>query len=341
MIDLKAEEPARRPTEAVARRKLLVKAADPEVMWVGLLVVLGAIILVVAILTTQSFLSRVNGTLIGTNFGYVAIMCLSMACVILCGEIDLSVGATMGLSAAVLVRVIQAGVPGWLAAVVALSVAVGCGAFNGFMISYVGVPSLVLTIGSLALFSGIQQGLLGSGSFVDLPGWLQTLGVANVASTSVPIVLVIVVVEAAGLVIVLRWLRVGRDLYSIGCNRVAAYRAGIRVNRTVLWVFILSGLNSGIAGLLYAGAIASVDATVGVNIELLVIATVLLGGIDSFGGRGRVGGVLGAVVVMAILTDFMVLHEMTTTWQSLVVGVLLICGVIGPAALRHRASRLS
>jgi rhamnose transport system permease protein len=340
MIDIEEEGPARQKN-AVPERKWMIKAADPEVMWDGLLVVLGAIILIVAVATTSSFLSTINATLIGTNFGYVAIMCLSMACVILCGEIDLSVGATMGLSAAVLVRVIQAGAPGWLAAVVALSVAAGCGAFNGFMISYVGVPSLVLTIGSLALFSGIQQGLLGSGSFVNLPGWLQTLGVANIGSTWVPIVVVIVVVEAVGLVAVLRWLRVGRDLYSIGCNRVAAYRAGIRVNRTVFWVFVVSGLNSGIAGLLYAGAIASVDATVGVNIELLVIATVLLGGIDSFGGRGRVGGVLGAIVVMAVLTDFMVLHEMTTTWQSLVVGMLLICGVIGPAALRHRASRLT
>lgn len=315
------------------------RIADTDRLWSALLGAVAVVVIVVGLTSTSSFLTEYNAMLGSTAFGYVALMALPMTCIILVGEIDISVGAVMGISAAVLARTIDAGAPGWVAALAALAVAAACGALNGVLIAFLRVPSIVATIGTLALFSGIQLGLLGSATFVKVPAWIYQIGQGAISSSGIPIVLVILLAAAALLWVILKKLRVGGDIYSIGCNRMAAQVAGIRVRSTVFWLFLASGVVAGIAGLVYVGPIGSINADVGTNVELTVIATVLLGGIDVFGGRGRLDGVIASIIVMGLLTDVMVLNQLTTTVQSLITGALLICGVIFPTYLRRRADR--
>jgi rhamnose transport system permease protein len=313
-------------------------ALAPDAVWGALLGAGGVIIVITAVVTTPSFLTEYNATLGSTTFSYIALMSLPMTCVIIAGEIDLSVGAVMGLGMAVLARAIDAGLPAWAAILAAIGAAALCGALNGTMVAFLGIPSLVLTIGTLALFSGLQLGLLGPATFVRVPAWVITIGQGTAGASGVPIALLVVTVAALLLWLALTKLRVGSDIYSIGCNRLAAERTGIKVKLTIFWLFVVSGLFAGIAGLLYVGPIASINADVGANVELTVIATVLLGGIDVFGGQGRVQGVFLAIVIMGLLSDVMVLHQLTSTVQSLITGGLLIGAVVGPTALRLRGT---
>jgi rhamnose transport system permease protein len=239
------------------------------------------------------------------------------------------------------------GLPVVVALLAGILVGVVCGAVNGAVTAVGKVPSLVVTLGTLYVFRGIDYAWAGGRQInaADLPDSLLTLGSGRILG--VPYLVAITVVLVAVAAYALRSYRSGRELYAIGSNPDAAVLAGIPVGRRLFAAFVLSGAVAGLAGVLFTARYGTVDATAGTGFELQVISAVVVGGVAIFGGSGSVvGAALGALLLSTIGSAIVVLR-VPSFWQQAIVGALLI-GAIAldrllalriAAALRQRSVR--
>jgi rhamnose transport system permease protein len=213
------------------------------------------------------------------------------------------------------------------------------GAFNGFLVTRLGLPSLAVTIGTLTLYRGIAQGILPTDTIGGFPTYLTNIGVVPIPGTHIPYSIAFFGVLAVIFAVVLHATPLGRAIFAIGAGREAAFFAGIRVRRIKFWLFVLSGTMSGFAGVLWSLRFASARYDSGVGLELLVVTIVLLGGVSIFGGRGTILGVVLAVAVLGCLQTALTADQIPAQDQNIVVGVLLIASVILPnsAELYRRA----
>jgi rhamnose transport system permease protein len=271
----------------------------------------------------------------------ILLIALPMTLVIVTGEIDLSVASVVGLSS-VLLGVLHAGgmsVPA--AALVALVVGTACGALNGFLVAYVGLPSLAVTIGTLALYRGIAVGLLGTTAITDFPDTWTDLATGTIGESSVPLVMIPFAVLAVVFTLLLHFSAFGRGVYDIGLSSQAARFSGVDVARTKLVVFVLSGAVSALAGVYFTLRFGSARGDNATGLELQVIAAVLLGGVSIFGGRGRLHGVLAGVVLIGVIASALRLEQVTVNVTNIVIGLLLIASVISPSVLDWASSRFT
>jgi rhamnose transport system permease protein len=240
---------------------------------------------------------------------------------------------------------------GWsvpAAMAVALLVGVVCGLLNGFLVAYVGLPSLAVTIGTLALFRGIAVGLLGTKAVTDFPSHWTTLAKAQIGSTGFPVIVIPFLVLATGFGLLLHFSTFGRGVYDIGLNSEAAHFTGVDVARTKLVLFILSGVVSAFAGIYFTLRFSSSRGDNATGLELQVIAAVLLGGVSIFGGRGKLPGVIAGVLLIGVLSSALRLQGTTVNVINIIIGVLLIASVMSTSVLawfsdltarRHHRSR--
>lgn len=265
----------------------------------------------------------------------ILLIALPMTMVVITGEIDLSVASVVGLSS-VLVGIlhVDAGLSIPVAGAIAIAVGVVCGAFNGFLVAYVGLPSLAVTIGTLALYRGIAVGLLGTEAKTDFPEKWTDLARERISEgSSYPLVLVPIAVLAVLFVLVLHFTPFGRGVFEIGLNDEAAHFTGVDVARTKFVTFVLAGAISAFAGIyftLYYGSARGDNAT---GMELQVIAAVLLGGVSIFGGKGALHGVLAGVLLIGVINSAMRLEGYTVNVINIVIGVLLVLSVISSSLL--------
>jgi rhamnose transport system permease protein len=206
------------------------------------------------------------------------------------------------------------------------------GAFNGLLVTRIGLPSLAVTIGTLTLYRGIAQGILPTDTIGGFPTNLASIGVIPIPHTHLPYSILFFAVLAAVFAVVLHATPLGRAIFAIGAGREAAFFAGIRVKRIKFWLFVLSGLLSGLAGVLWTLRFASARYDSGVGAELFVVTIVLLGGVSIFGGRGTIAGVVLAVAVLGCLQTALTADLIPAQDQNIVVGGLLIASVIVPNA---------
>lgn len=281
------------------------------------------------------FLNATSFSLMFSNFSEKSIMVLAMMLIIIVGEIDLSVASTLGLSSAILGALFAAGWPLWLAMVVALITGGLAGLFNGLLVTRVGLPSLVVTLGTLALFRGAAYIVLGERGISDYPNAFTQFGFGYIPGTLIPWTLLIFIALVAVVGITLHGSWVGRQLYAIGNNKEAARFAGIPVARIKLLLFVVSGLVSALAGIIFTARFATSRADNAMGFELDVITVALLGGVDIFGGRGSLLGVLLALFTVAALRDSFALANYPDQVQSILVGALLIVSVLGPLAVKR------
>jgi len=281
------------------------------------------------------FLNATSFSLMFSNFSEKSIMVLSMMLIIIVGEIDLSVASILGLSSAVLGVLFAAGWPLWLAVVVALITGGLAGLVNGLLVTRVGLPSLVVTLGTLALFRGAAYIVLGERGVSDYPNAFTQFGFGYIPGTLIPWTSLIFLVLAVVVGVALYGSWIGRQLYAIGNNKEAARFAGIPVARIKLILFVVSGLVSALAGIIFTARFSTSRADNALGFELDVITVVLLGGVDIFGGRGSLLGVLLALVTVAALRDSFALANYPDQVQSILVGVLLIVSVLGPLAVKR------
>jgi len=257
------------------------------------------------------------------------IVALIMTFIIINAEIDLSVASTMGLTAAVLAWMNHSGAPFGLALVVALGVGVLAGLFNGFWISYVGLPSLVVTLATMIMYRGGARVFLEDKSFGGFPEWFNQLGQQALIGP-LPIALILFGLFVVIAIIVLQYSGFGRYVYVIGNNRDVARFSGINVRRHKLILFTMSGTIAGLAGILFAARLGSVRGDTALGFELDIITMVLLGGVSIFGGSGTIYGVLLSILIVLNLRNGMSLLNLTGHLQTGVIGILLILSVLLP-----------
>ena len=257
------------------------------------------------------------------------IVALAMTLIIINGEIDLSVASIMGLAACVLAWLFQLGVPVPAALLAGLAAGAVAGAFNGFWVAYVGLPSLAVTLAGLIGFRGVARILLEDRAIGGFPEWFNTLGQQPIAGP-LTLSLIIFFVLFAVFAVVLHASAFGRLIYVIGNNAEAARYSGVKVRRLKMTLFIISGLVAALAGLLYAARLGSVRGDMAEGFELDIITIVLLGGVSIFGGSGNLVGVGLSILIILNLRNGMGLANITGNTQTSVIGGLLILSVLVP-----------
>ena len=298
--------------------------------WETLLVVLLLLTIVLGNALSPYFLTPFNFSLMVEDFVEKALMALPMTFIIIAGEIDLSVASVLGLASVLVGVTWHAGMPLWLVIGIALVVGVAAGLLNGALVTRLGLPSLVVTLGTLALFRGLAFVILGDQAVSDFPGAFTNFGIGDVPGTLIPWSFVLFVLLALLFMVTLHWSWIGRQIYATGLNKEAARFAGIGVRRLKLLLFILSGLIAALAGIIFTARISSARADNAIGFELEVITVVLLGGVNIFGGRGTLVGVILSLFVIGALRNALGLADVSGDVQNIVVGTLLVLSVLGP-----------
>jgi rhamnose transport system permease protein len=297
--------------------------------WEGFLLAILAVVVTINIVRSPFYLGVANQINLFQLSIEKIIVALVMTAIIINGEIDLSVASVMGLSACVLARLHELGVPAPLGLLIGLLVGAICGLFNGFWVAYVGLPSLAVTLAGLIGYRGIARVLLGDRSIGNFPGWLNTLGQQPLVGPF-PLALIIFFALLAVAIVVLQYSGLGRYIYVIGNNRDVARYSAVKVRRVKLLLFTASGLVAALAGLLLAARLGAVRGNTAEGFELDIITMVLLGGVSIFGGTGTLVGVGLSILIILNLRNGMSLVNITGNTQTGVIGALLILSVLVP-----------
>jgi rhamnose transport system permease protein len=324
------------PEEVTPTRRRLVSADSWRAVlrWDSALVVALVAVFILGTSISPEFTSSYNLFTTSTNIGDLAIMALPMTLIIITGEIDLSVASILALSAELMGDLWMHHWAMPLIIVVCLAVGVVAGAVNGLLVTRVGLPSLAVTIGTLTLYRGLANVVLGPISVSNFPPSLTNAGIVGflgIPSISWSMAIFAVLALVTG--VMLRMSPFGRSLYAIGLNQEAAFHAGIRVKRIKLSLFVLSGFICAAVGMLYAFELSSAGESIGTGFELQVVTIVLLGGVSIFGGRGTILGVALAAFVYAGLRSALLLGtSLNENDYEVVSGGLLILSVLVPNA---------
>jgi rhamnose transport system permease protein len=314
---------------------------DVVLRWEVILVVLLAATIIVNTIVSPYFLDVFNLADATFNFSEKAIIALAMALLILVREIDLSVAAIVALASMAIGYAAEAGFgPGALFAV-GIGVGLVCGAFNGFLVTWFRLPSIVVTIGTMSLFRGLTQVILGDQAKTKYPQEYLDLGqsyfikmtetgIPGIVIPPVPLSFLIFLVLAVVFGIVLHKTATGRRLFAIGSNPVAARFSGVPVDRLRLCLFVLSGVLSGLAAALLTARLGSMRSNIAVGWELDIVTMVILGGVSISGGVGSILGVFLAVLVLGLVTFGMSLNNIPGQVVSVYIGALLILVIAIP-----------
>lgn len=275
--------------------------------------------------STDYFLSLGNLFEIARFTTALGLLALAMTPVIVTGGIDLSVGAMMGL-AAVSLGILWHEWQWPMAMAIGGAVAIGAagGALNGLFVARLGVPPLIVTLGSMALFRGVAEGISGgSASYSGFPAAFHAMGqgyLAGVMPAQVPLL----VAAAVAAYVLLERSAVGRALYAIGFSRAGARYAGLPVPRRLLLVYVISGASAALAAMVYVSHIGQARSDVGNGYELGAITAVVLGGAAVTGGRGTIAGTLLGVFVLAVLQNGLQLAALPSELVGVLTGVVLV-----------------
>jgi rhamnose transport system permease protein len=296
----------------------------------GLALVVVVIGIAAASVSSQFFTSN-NFFNLGLSNGEIAIMTLPMTLIVISGEIDLSVASTLGMSSALLGYLWGRHWP-MIGIFVLIAVAgLAAGAINGLLVTRLGLPSLAVTIGTLALYRGIATILLGPNTISNFPAAYSNLGVNAVPFTGNDITYstAIFIVLAIIFGVILHATPFGRSIFAMGASTEAAQFAGIRVKRIKTILFMVSGLVCALAGVLWTFRLNTAVQDNGLGLELDVVAIVLLAGVSIFGGKGSIVGVVLGVLAFAGIQNALFLTNFNQEAAGIVTGGLLLLSVFG------------
>jgi ribose/xylose/arabinose/galactoside ABC-type transport system permease subunit len=311
----------------------------------GALIIL--FLLVVAFtIVTPDFLTVNNLINILRQYSVLMILAVGQTLVIVSRGIDLSVASTAALSGSMMgVAYAYWAWPEPASLLVGLAAGVAVGAFNGFVITRLDVPDFIATLGTFVAVRGIAL-LVTDGLPVPdferavegrtLPGTVSTLGVDSVLG--MPLIAVVALVCALIGGFILSRTRLGRSAYAIGGNTEAARMSGIKVERSKMWIYVISGLLAAVGGFMLTGRQASANALMGEGLELQSIAAVVIGGTNLFGGEGRMSGTVIGVLIIGVLSNGLSIAGVAEFWQRVVNG-LIIVAVVALDQWRRRAAR--
>jgi rhamnose transport system permease protein len=305
--------------------------------WETLLLGVAILIFVANSFASPYFLNAWNLSDATFNFTEKAMIAFAMALLIISGEIDLSVASIIALASTAMGLAVQfgAGTPELVA--IGLGVGLLCGAFNGILVTGLGLPSIVVTIGTMSLFRGISYIVLGDQAYGGYPDDFAFFGRGYVWWV-ISFELVLFAALALIYAIVLHRTNFGRAIYAIGNNPTGAMFSGIRVGRVKFVLFLLTGLMSGVAAICLTSRLGSTRPSIAYGWELEIVTMVVLGGVSILGGSGSIPGVVIAAFVMGLVTFGLGLLNVPGIVMSIFIGLLLI-GVIALPRLWSRLRR--
>lgn len=304
---------------------LLSRLMSLQVFWVFMAALLACTALTIV---TDTFATERNLFNVTRNFAFVGIIAIGMTTVIVSGGIDLSVGASVVLSAVVMGATMEAGYPIGAAALFALGAALLVGFVNGLLIAYVGMPPFVVTLGmlsfarSMALVLSNNKMIYEFGPDHDLLLWL-----GGGATFAVPHPLIALTVLAIVMSLVFKWTRWGQRVFAIGGNESAAVLTGIPVRAMKVSVYMFSAFTAGVAGILMVGWLGSVTTNLGTAMELTVIAAAVIGGANLAGGEGTVFGAVVGALLIEVIRNSLILLGISTFWQGAFIGCFIVIAV--------------
>lgn len=306
------------------------------------LIIIGTI----AFFATQipDYASARTFTRISTSVAVIAVVAVGQTLVVLTRNIDLSVGSIVGLVAYVVGTLLSNDptMSPMVAVVISIVIGAALGAVNGLLVAYGGVPAIVTTLGTLALYRVALVELSGAKTVTTdaLPGWLLDLPRVTLVRLGevdvrplVVLALVIAVVFQAGL----RYMPYGRRLFAIGSNPDAARVAGFPVQRDILGAFVISGALAGMAGFMFLARFGNITVVAGQGLELQVVAAVVVGGVNIFGGAGSaIGAVLGAILIDLLQQSLIRWLEVSEFLRDALLGLLILFAVASDKVILGR-----
>ncbi|ESY04093.1 branched-chain amino acid ABC transporter permease [Mesorhizobium sp. LNJC399B00] len=302
--------------------------------WEALLVVVAVGIFAINSFASPYFLDAYSLSDLTFNFTEKGLIAFAMALLIISGEIDLSVAAIIALASTMMGMAVQAGAGTPVLVAIGIVVGLGCGAFNGLLVTRLGLPSIVVTIGTMSLFRGIAFIILGDQAYKGYPENFAFFGQGYVWWV-VSFELVLFLIAATVYWFLLHRTSFGRRVFAIGNNPVAAQFSGVRVGRIKFILFCLTGLMAGIASVLITSRLGSTRPSIAQGYELEVITMVVLGGVSILGGSGSIVGVVLAAFIMGLVTFGLGLLNVPGIVMSIFIGLLLIVVIALPIVWRR------
>ena len=312
-----------------------LRLSDMLLRWETILVLLLVAVIGFNTWISPYFLDVYNLSDATFNFSEKAIVALAMALLIIGRDIDLSVAATIAVASLAMGEASVAGAPTAVLVLVGLAVGAACGAFNGALVTGFGLPSIVVTIGTMSLFRGLAQVVLGDQAITTYPASFQAIGSYIAPKLPIPISFTTFLVLAALFGFVLHRTVIGRRIFALGNNPVAARFSGIPVGRIRFWLFVLAGLMSGLASVFLTARIGSTRPNIAIGFELEAVTMVVLGGVSIAGGSGTILGVVLAVFVLGLTTFGLSLVNVPGIVINVLNGLLLIGAISLPIIARR------
>jgi ribose transport system permease protein len=283
------------------------------------------VVCAVMVFASDSFLSASNATNILRQVSINALIAVGMTFVILTGGIDLSVGAVMALSGTVAAGLMAGGAGGGVALAACIGIGLAFGLANGGFVARAGMPPIIVTLATMGIARGLALIYTGGYPISGLPDWMRWFGSGTVAGVQAPIV-IMVVVYAIGWVVLER-MPFGRYVFAIGGNEQATRLSGVRVARTKLLVYAVSGVTAAIAGVVLTSRLFSGQPNAGQGFELDAIAAVVLGGTAIAGGRGSLIGTLLGALLLGVLNNGLNMMAVSPYVQTVVKGGIILLAI--------------
>jgi rhamnose transport system permease protein len=328
--------------------RALLRLVRPEQLRELTLVLI--IIAVAAFFATQipDFVSARTFTRISTSVAVIAVVAIGQTLVVLTRNIDLSVGSTVGLVAYFIGTLLSnvPTLPPAFAIGIAIAIGASLGAINGLLVAYGRVPAIVTTLGTLALYRVALVELSGAKTVTTdaLPAWLLDLPrvtLVSLGAVDVRPLVVLALVIAVVFQIGLRYLPYGRRLFAIGSNPDAARVTGFPIQRDILGAFVLSGALAGLAGFMFLARFGNITVVAGQGLELQVVAAVVVGGVNIFGGAGSIiGAMLGATLIDLLQQSLIRWLQVSEFLRDAILGLLILLAVASDKVLLGRLRTL-
>jgi rhamnose transport system permease protein len=297
--------------------------------WEWMLVLIFIIINIINANLTPYYLDGKQLISATSTFLDKAFIVLPMTFVILLGDIDISVASTVALSSVVMAVTYNLGVPMWAAMVICLAVGSVCGFINGFLITrFKEIAAMIVTLSTSMIYRGIAYIILEDQASGKFPDWYSFLGWGYVGG--IPFMLILFAFLAVIFGLLLHKTTFGRRIYAIGNNPVASRFSGVKVDKIKVIIFTLTGFMSGVTALFLTSRMGSTRPNVAVGYELDVITMVVLGGVSTAGGKGRIGGTILAIFIIGFLRYGLGLINIPSQALLIIIGLLLIGAVLIP-----------
>jgi simple sugar transport system permease protein len=305
-------------------KKLQLFILDNLIWFINLVLVVLFVSIEPGLLTPKNLISMIY------SVSMLGLLVFAQAIVLISGNFDLSVGAIAGFAMTVVAVTFEYWAPGmpWpVLLLMMLAIGVVIGLYNGFFVAMLKINPFLQTLGTYILFYGLML-IIGKRTLFKLPAQLIVPGGGRFGNTIIPVAVIVLIIASIFIHVFLSKTSLGRKIYAVGSNREAARACGISVERTLIWVFVLSGLLSSIGGLLYAGYMNCVTMDLARPDLFLTFAGAIIGGVALDGGRGKVSGIFGGIMLLGIMQIGLTILKTPATWREAMNGIVLIAAIL-------------